>query len=177
MAGLFDYCLLICATTAGVSGRYLDPQGRHTPAAGWHCPPEQAGLATSLQRGALVCRGGGLCLQLRPKELEGPVFLIAGLHHGNQSVQGCCRETGWLKAGCESLMGKERIPGARSESHTAQENHFGAFYCSPVPALQSSFAILHTWTQAKATCPNHGLSQSRKVPGILLVLWLFYAPM
>lgn len=82
MAGLLDYCLLICAATAGVSSGYPDPEGRDVPAAGWHCPSEEAGLAASLRSGALVCRGGGLCLQPRPKGLEGPVSLITGLHHG-----------------------------------------------------------------------------------------------
>lgn len=176
MAGLFDYCLLICAATAGVSAGYLNPQGEDAPAAGWHCPPEQAGSATSLRRGALVCQGGGLFLQRgqRGWRVLFPLWLVCIT--GLQSVQGRCRETGWLKAGRESLVGKEEIPGTRSESHTVQENNFRAFCCSPIPALQSSFAVLHPRTQAKVTCPNCGLSQSRKVPGILLVLWLLYAP-
>jgi len=113
MAELLDYCLLICAAAAGVSGGYLDPQSRAATAAGWHCPPQQALSAAARPRGASVCQGwGGVFWRLRPKGLEGPL------------CQGHCGETGWPKSGCESLLGKEKkIPGARSESHTAQENN------------------------------------------------------
>lgn len=68
---------------------------------------------------------------LRPKGVAGPVSHI---------MQGHCRETGWPKAGCESLMGKEKIPGVRSKSCLVQENNSMAPQVSQVwqfSALQS----------------------------------------